>query len=69
MNRYKLRENTFKILFLNEFHSDEEMKQQTEMFFEREEFENIEKLLILQMIWMNRLIKLHQAGRQTEWEE
>lgn len=43
MNRYKLRENTFKILFLNEFHSDEEMKQQTEMFFEREEFENIEK--------------------------
>lgn len=39
MNRYKIRENLFKLLFLNEFHNSDDMKQQTELFFDREEFE------------------------------
>ena len=39
MNRYKIRENLFKLLYLKEFHDTEEMKQQTELFFDREEFE------------------------------
>lgn len=43
MNRYKLRENVFKLLFMNEFHPSEDMKQQEELFFDREEFENVVK--------------------------
>jgi len=43
MNRYKLRENTFKLLFLKEFHPEEEMAQQSELFFDREEFEETVK--------------------------
>ena len=39
MNRYKLRENVFKLLFLREFHAQDEMEQQEELFFERDEFE------------------------------
>lgn len=43
MNRYRLRENVFKLLFLREFHSQEEMRQQEELFFDREEFEGVTK--------------------------
>ena len=41
MNRYKFRENLFKLLFLSEFHSQEDMEQQKELFFDSEEFENV----------------------------
>ena len=34
MSRRKLRENIFKLLFLNEFNSDDEMPQQLTMFFD-----------------------------------
>lgn len=40
MNRYKLRENIFKILFLREFHVLDEMERQKELFFDREELES-----------------------------
>lgn len=43
MNRYKIRENVFKLLFLKEFYDTEEMDEQTELYFEREEFENLMK--------------------------
>lgn len=39
MNRHKVRENTFKLLFLVEFHRAEELKQQAERFFHWEELE------------------------------
>lgn len=34
MNRVKLRENTFKLLFCNEFHDKEEMPKQYELFWD-----------------------------------
>lgn len=43
MNRYKIRENLFKLLFLKEFYNNEEMNEQTELFFDREEFEEVLK--------------------------
>jgi N utilization substance protein B len=48
MNRTKLRENTFKMLYCNEFHSPAEMPKQCEMFWEElyyagEEEENNQK--------------------------
>lgn len=41
MNRYKIRENTFKMLFLIEFHNEDEIKQQTEDFFHWDDLEEI----------------------------
>ena len=41
MNRHRLRENLFKLLFLYEFHSVEDMQQQKELFFESEEMEEV----------------------------
>jgi len=38
MNRYKIRENLFKLLFLKEFYNTEEMNEQAELFFDKEEF-------------------------------
>lgn len=43
MNRYKIRENAFKLLFLAEFYSEEERQEQIELFFEREELEEADK--------------------------
>lgn len=43
MNRYKIRENLFKLLFLKEFYNNEEMNEQKELFFDREEFEEVLK--------------------------
>lgn len=43
MKRHELRENLFKLIFVNEFHSSDEMKQQMELFFDREEFETAVK--------------------------
>lgn len=40
MNRYKIRENIFKILFLREFHVLDEMQSQEELYFDREELES-----------------------------
>lgn len=39
MNRYKLREHTFKLLFLAEFYREEERAEQIQLYFEREELE------------------------------
>lgn len=38
MNRVKLRENTFKLLFCNEFHNPEDMPKQYELFWESLEY-------------------------------
>ena len=38
MNRYKLREHTFRLLFLSEFHEKEDMPEQISLYFEWEEF-------------------------------
>lgn len=43
MNRHKVRENTFKLLFLVEFHESEDLEQQTEDFFHWEELEAADK--------------------------
>lgn len=43
MNRHKVRENTFKLLFLVEFHKAEELEQQTEDFFHWEELEGADQ--------------------------
>lgn len=43
MKRHELRENLFKLIFVNEFHSGDEMEQQKEFFFDREELENAVK--------------------------
>lgn len=41
MNRYKIRENTFKMLFLTEFHNEEEIKQQIVDFFHWDDLKEI----------------------------
>lgn len=38
MNRIKIRENTFKLLFCNEFHTREEMPKQYELFWDNLEY-------------------------------
>lgn len=43
MNRYKLRENAFKLLFLEEFYSEEEKQDQMKLFFELEELQEADK--------------------------
>lgn len=43
MNRYKIRENAFKLLFVAEFYKEEEMEEQIELFFQREELEEADK--------------------------
>lgn len=37
MNRYKVREHTFKLLFLVEFHDEESWQEQINLYMEREE--------------------------------
>lgn len=47
MNRIKLRENTFKLLFCNEFHKREEMPKQYELFWDNlEQISDEEKTYI-----------------------
>lgn len=43
MNRYKLREHTFKLLFLAEFYNEEERAEQIELYFEREELADADR--------------------------
>lgn len=43
MNRYKIRENIFKMLFLIEFHNAGAIKQQTEDFFHWDDLEQIQQ--------------------------
>lgn len=43
MNRYKIRENAFKLLFLAEFYRDEEKQEQIDLFMEREELEEADR--------------------------
>lgn len=43
MNRYKLREHTFKLLFLAEFYCEEEREEQVHLYFEREELAEADK--------------------------
>lgn len=64
MNRYKIRENLFKLLFLNEFHNSDDMKQQTELFFDREEFE--ETLKADKDIIMNRFKSVTEVLPQID---
>lgn len=64
MNRYKIRENLFKLLFLNEFHNSDDMKQQTELFFDREEFE--ETLKADKDIIMNRFMSVTEVLPQID---
>lgn len=64
MNRYKIRENLFKLLFLNEFHNSDDMKQQTELFFDREEFE--ETLKADKDIIMNRFMFVTEVLPQID---
>lgn len=64
MNRYKIRENLFKLLFLNEFHNSDDMKQQTELFFDREEFE--ETLKEDKDIIMNRFVSVTEVLPQID---
>ena len=43
MNRYKIREHAFKLLFLAEFYCEEERQEQIDLYFEREEMEEADK--------------------------
>lgn len=44
MNRYKIREHAFKLLFLADFHEEGDRKEQTELYFEREELEEADRV-------------------------
>lgn len=43
MNRYKLRENVFKLLFMTQFHEKEEINKQIETYFESIEMQDVAK--------------------------
>lgn len=43
MNRYKLRENVFKLLFMVQFHEKEEIEEQIEKYFDSIEMQEVAK--------------------------
>lgn len=43
MNRYKVREHTFRILFMTEFHEEDERQEQIDLYWEREELEDADR--------------------------
>lgn len=43
MNRYKIREHAFKLLFLTEFYTEADREDQLELYFDREEMQEADK--------------------------
>lgn len=43
MNRYKIREHAFKLLFLAEFYTEADRQDQLELYFDREELQEADK--------------------------